>query len=154
MSRPFTYPPRRIPAPLRTIAAALTEALSVVRRKRRAIEPFESVGQRLGRLRRERGLTQAELAQALDVPQSYISRYERGVLRLHADLIIRSAAILRTSADELLGLTPARDGNGVGNRRLRRHLREIDRLPRRDQHALLKTIEAYIRAVGPAPAGG
>jgi hypothetical protein len=34
--------------------------------------------------------------------------------------------------------------NSIKNRRLYRHVKEIDNLPRRDQAALLRTIEAFI----------
>jgi hypothetical protein len=49
------------------------------------------------------------------------------------------------SADELLGLKrepPSRAG--VKNRRLSRRLQAIDALPKRDQEALLRTIDAFI----------
>jgi transcriptional regulator with XRE-family HTH domain len=37
----------------------------------------------MARLRRERGITQVELAEMLGVPQPMISAYENGGLRLH-----------------------------------------------------------------------
>jgi transcriptional regulator with XRE-family HTH domain len=66
------------------------------------------VGARLARLRRERGMTQVELAERLGVSQPIVSDYERGELRLHGELIVRLTEILRVSAEELLGLEPAR----------------------------------------------
>lgn len=108
----------------------------------------ETVGDRLARIRRERGITQAELAARLGLAQPNVSDYERGVLRLNADLILKLTQILKVSSDELLGLRPATAGRPSGNRRLARKLEEIERLPRRDQEALLRTIDAFLSKAG------
>ena len=108
----------------------------------------ETVGQRLARLRRERGLTQAELAGRLGIAQPIVSDYERGELRLHGQLIVRLTEILGVSADELLGLTPTPAAGPQVQRRLVRRLRAIDRLPRRDQQALFRTIDAFLKSAG------
>lgn len=104
-----------------------------------------SLGQRIARLRRDRGLTQVELAERLGVTQPAVSDYENDDTRLPADVAIQIARILGVSADELLGLKEATAGMpGSRNRRLQRRLQEIEKLPRRDQQALLRTIEAFI----------
>lgn len=108
----------------------------------------ETVGQRLARLRRERGLTQAELAGRLGIAQPIVSDYERGELRLHGQLIVRLTEILGVSADELLGLAPTPAAGPQVQRRLVRRLRAIDRLPRRDQQALFRTIDAFLKSDG------
>lgn len=41
-------------------------------------------------------------------------------------------------------LPAARTDSGIKNRRLYRRMQEIEKLPRRDQKALLRTIEAFI----------
>jgi transcriptional regulator with XRE-family HTH domain len=106
----------------------------------------ETLGRRIARLRREKGLTQAELAQRLQVSQPVVSDYENDVIRLPADVVVQIAQILAASTDELLGVKPpvARSGAGIKNRRLYRRMQEIEKLPRRDQDALLRTIEAFI----------
>ena len=74
---------------------------------------------------------------------------ERGILRVHGELIIHLAKILKTLTDELLGLEKAARGAGpVKNQRLLRRVREIEKLPRRDQEALLRTIEAFLAKAG------
>lgn len=104
----------------------------------------ETVGERLARIRRERGITQAELAEKLGLAQPNVSDYERGILRLNADLILKLTGILKVSADELLGLRQPKSTRSVKNRRLARRIEEIERLPRRDQEALLRTIDAFL----------
>ena len=138
----------------RTLAstASVQEGQGVAHTKRRtsgtAATPAETVGQRLARLRRERGLTQVELAERLGIAQPIVSDYERGELRLHGQLIVRLTEILGVSADELLGLTPTPAAGPLAQRRLVRRLRAIDRLPRRDQQALFRTIDAFLKSAG------
>jgi transcriptional regulator with XRE-family HTH domain len=110
-------------------------------RKRKSTE---SPGERLARLRRERGITQEELAEMLGVSQPVVSDYERGELRLHGELILQLNQILGVSADELLGLQPTKTEGAVKNRRLARRLQQIEKLPRRDQQAILRTIDAFL----------
>lgn len=105
----------------------------------------ETIGQRLARYRRERGLTQAELAKMLGLAQSNVSDYERDVFRLNSEIILQLTGILRVSADELLGLREAKSRTGRGgNRRLARRLEQIEQLTRRDQEALIRTIDAFL----------
>ena len=111
-----------------------------------AQEPEETIGQRLARLRRERGMTQVELAQRLGVAQPVVSDYERGELRLHGQLIIKLSDVLGVSSEELLGLKKVPSNGALRNRRLLRRLQQIDRLPRRDQQALLRTIDRFLES--------
>jgi len=107
--------------------------------------PQETIGARIARFRREKGMTQVELAQGLDVSQPVISDYENDVIKLSGETIIQLAQILGASADELLGLEkPTRAVGGVKNRRIYRQLQSIDKLPKRDQEALARTIDAFL----------
>jgi len=109
----------------------------------------ETIAERLVKLRKEKGITQKELAALLGVTQPLVSNYETGELRLHGELIVQLANILGATADELLGLEKtAREAGPVKNRRLLRRVREIEKLPRRDQEALLRTIEAFLAKAG------
>jgi transcriptional regulator with XRE-family HTH domain len=105
----------------------------------------ETPGARLARLRRDKGITQIELAERLGVTQSVVSDYERDVLRLNSELIMQLIEILGVSADELLGVAKASTGGApIKNRRLYRQLQNIEKLPKRDQQALLRTIDAFL----------
>ena len=57
----------------------------------------------LARLRRERGMTQAELAQRLGVSKSSISMYERGNREPELDLLERMADLFGVSVNTMLG---------------------------------------------------
>ena len=103
------------------------------------------IGARLAQLRREKGITQGELAKLLNISQPMVSDYERGELRLHGELILQLTRILGVSADELLGRekSPGRNGS-IKNRRLLRQVQALDKLSKRDQQALLRTIELFL----------
>ena len=114
------------------------------KRKARVQENAETIGERLARMRKERGITQQEMAELLGTSQPIVSDYERGELRLHGELIMKIAGILGVSGDELLGLERVSRSSAVSNRRLARRIQQIDQLPKRDQEALLRTIDAFL----------
>ena len=66
------------------------------------------IGQRLARIRKDRGFTQVELAEEIGIIQSLVSSYESGALRLSANMAVRFAAALEVSVDELLRSRPAK----------------------------------------------
>ncbi len=108
-------------------------------------DPSDSIGVRIATLRKERGLTQKELAERLAITQPVVSDYEHDVIRIPADVVVAIARVLDVSTDELLGLKREPVSRaGLKNRRLSRRLQAIDALPKRDQEALLRTIDAFI----------
>ena len=109
----------------------------------------EVIGNRLARLRKERSLSQQELATILKVSQSNVSDYERGHLRLHADVIVTLARVLNVSTDELLGVESSPRRSIVRDRRLLQRLALIERLSKRDKDALLRTITAFLDRMEP-----
>jgi transcriptional regulator with XRE-family HTH domain len=96
-------------------------------------------------------MTQAELAERLGVTQPAISDYEHDDIRLPADVVAQISRIVGVSTDELLGLkdaAPRAVSPSPRSRRLYRRLKDIEKLPRRDQQALLRTIEAFLSKAG------
>lgn len=104
----------------------------------------EAIGQRISTLRKQRGLSQSELAAQLNLAQPNVSDYERGVVRPNIEIVVALTRILRVSADELLGLEPSQRQPMVKDRRLAHYLSLIERLPKRKKDALLLTIKAFL----------
>jgi transcriptional regulator with XRE-family HTH domain len=50
----------------------------------------ETTGQRIARIRKERGYTQNELAERIGTIQALVSDYERDKLRLNAEMAVSS----------------------------------------------------------------
>jgi transcriptional regulator with XRE-family HTH domain len=106
--------------------------------KKRTLEGF---GTRLALLRRQRGLTQAELGRAVDVSQRLIAYYETQSPQPPGALLVDLARALRISTDELLGLTPLVEQIPPKLARLRKRLQRVEVLPAADQRAVLKLID-------------
>jgi transcriptional regulator with XRE-family HTH domain len=64
---------------------------------------WEAWGQRLKRLRVQRGLTQQALADKAEVARNTIARFETATRRPDIDVLERLARALRLSIDEVLG---------------------------------------------------
>lgn len=62
-----------------------------------------SLAERLKPLRREKGKTQKEMADFLDVTERHYQKIEYGHINISATLIIRLADYFQVSADYLLG---------------------------------------------------
>jgi transcriptional regulator with XRE-family HTH domain len=120
----------------------------MARKPRPAAEKRADVqlGKRLAQIRKERGYTQVELADKVGVMQTIISDYERGRLRVNPTMLAKLATVLQVSADEILGLAPPKKSGAPVNRRFLRRLHAVDSLPKRDQDALLRTIDAFLAA--------
>lgn len=108
------------------------------------------IGERIRELRKRQGMSQAELAAELGVNQTAVSDYETGAARIHAAMLAALARVLRVSADEILGLSAARTArtsSPAPDRRFLRRLERLHQLSRRDQQALLGTIDAFLGKV-------
>ena len=107
----------------------------------------ETLGQRLARIRKERGFTQQQLAERTGLIQVLISDYEHGKLRLTAEMAVRFADVLGVSTDDLLrGKKGAASSRRQPSLKLLRRLEQIENLPRYRQRALLTTIDGFLAA--------
>ena len=66
--------------------------------------------QALSRLRREKGVSQRQAAQALEVSQALLSHYENGIREPGLAFVTRACDYYQVSADYLLGRTGERSG--------------------------------------------
>jgi len=97
----------------------------------------ETLGERIARIRKERALTQVQLAEKIGIIQSIVSSVESGDRRLSAEMAVRFAQALDVSMDELLG---------PGRRKILRRLEQIEQLPPTRQLALLRTIDGVLES--------
>jgi transcriptional regulator with XRE-family HTH domain len=107
----------------------------------------ETLGQRIARLRKEKGYTQAELADRIGIIRELISNYERARIKPNYEMIIRLATALEVTTDLLLGTKPLKNNGGQPNLKIQRRMKQIEALPPSQQKALLKTIDAFIKGV-------
>ena len=107
-------------------------------------EPHTAFGKRLFALRKTRGLTQVQLAEALGTTQRVISYYETEAELPPSTVIIPLARVLEVSTDELLGLKPTEPNgnNSVQKQRLWKRFQKMDVLPTKDQRAVIRLINS------------
>jgi transcriptional regulator with XRE-family HTH domain len=119
--------------------------------KERSVAGF---GRRLTQIRRSRGMTQAELAQAVGVSERVIVYYEQDGAQPPGAMLADLAKKLRVTADELLGLKPVKNKTSPKTARLLKRLQRIELLPPADQRAVLKYLDALLASRGKTPSNG
>lgn len=106
-------------------------------------------GQRLAALRRERGLTQAQLAAATYETSKMIEYYERRSENPSLDFVQRAAVALGVSVAELAGeklppATAARRSPGPQSQ-LQRRFEQVKQLPRKQQEFVLQFLDTVLQ---------
>lgn len=106
----------------------------------------EPLGDRIARLRKERGFSQTELAERIGIIQALVSDYENGKLRLTAEMALRFARALEVTTDELLQ-PKGRQRTLKPSRKVLRRLEQIESLPSHQQQTVLKTIDTMLKGL-------
>lgn len=114
--------------------------------KRALTEPHENVelGQRLQGLRKQKGLSQTELAARLKITQRAVSYYEKGTIRVPAPMLLRFAEVLELSIPELLGKKQV--AHVSGDRKIIKMIRNVENLPVKKQRRIVEYIELISKA--------
>jgi transcriptional regulator with XRE-family HTH domain len=77
------------------------------------VDPIDiAVGATLRRLRQERDLSQQALGRTLGMSQQQVQKYERGINRISASMLVRAAQVLDVQPSDLLPRTNAPDNGG------------------------------------------
>jgi transcriptional regulator with XRE-family HTH domain len=111
---------------------------------------FKEMGARIAQARKERGLTQQALADALGVSQQTLAHYEVGRVGVGAAMLPRLSELLDLSFDEmLLGQPTIRlPGKRGPASRLEQQLDAIARLPKAEQRAVSTLLTAVLAQHG------
>jgi transcriptional regulator with XRE-family HTH domain len=112
------------------------------------------IGNRLKRLRQDRGLTQKQLADWLEINRSYLSQIENGHIdSVGSEILGRVAQLLRTTTDYLIGLTSnplPRDDTTAPSTQLEYDLLdEFRKLEFEEQRYALAQLQFQVRHTGP-----
>lgn len=104
----------------------------------------KEIGQRVRALRKESGMTQVELAQALGTQQTNLSQIERGIRGVGLKQILRLSRALSVPADKILAPSRSERTTSPRNEKLLRRVRRIEKLPPEHQEAVVKMIDAFL----------
>jgi transcriptional regulator with XRE-family HTH domain len=119
--------------------------VSLATMKQRDVEGF---GQRLAEIRKSRGMTQAELGDAVGVSNRVIAYYELESTQPPGAMLVDLSRALHVTTDELLGASPVRERVRPKTARLMKRLQRVADLPPTDQKAVLKFIDALVQSRG------
>jgi transcriptional regulator with XRE-family HTH domain len=107
-------------------------------------------GERLIALRKERGLTQVQLAEAINSTQRAISYYENHATYPPATVLADLAQALGVTTDELLGVQRARRAAMTKDdpeaRRVWKKFQQLLTLPEKDQRAVIRLVNSLVAA--------
>lgn len=104
-----------------------------------------TLGERLRRLRAERGWSQAQLATKLGIHQKQVSGYERGIHVPQTELLIRIAETFGVSLDYLaFADRDNTDHASIADRELLEKLQALDQLPDTDRAIVKSVLDTYI----------
>jgi transcriptional regulator with XRE-family HTH domain len=106
---------------------------------------MEQFQESLRELRERRGLTQARLAELLEVSPRGYNRWETGAAAPRLDTLVKIAEILNVTLDELVGRTEPTSQVVIQNPKLHALYREIDGLSDEDQQALVILLDSLIK---------
>ena len=105
----------------------------------------EPIGQRLARLRKQRGYTQVELAEKMGSRQVLISAYETDRIALSAEMAVRLAVALEVSTDELLHPQVKKKSTAKPSLKVMRRMEQIEKLPENKQSFILSALDSMLR---------
>jgi transcriptional regulator with XRE-family HTH domain len=105
-------------------------------------------GQRLAEVRRNKGLTQKELAELLSTTQKMVDYYERRAVNPALEVVQSCARVLKVPVSALIGdeqPVPARAKRGPQSQ-LERRFEQIKKLPRKKQQFIIELLDAMLNA--------
>jgi len=103
------------------------------------------LSEKLKQARKQKGLTQGQLAQRIGADIQRISKYERGVLIPTTGIIVKLSNTLDVSLDYLLKNGKNRVTGKVKDSELIDQFIQVDSLPEKDRHILKALLEAFIK---------
>ncbi|KFF61491.1 helix-turn-helix domain-containing protein [Pectobacterium colocasium] len=103
------------------------------------------LGKRITALRKEAGMTQTQVAQALNVSQQAVQAWEAGRRRIQISILPAVARVLSVSLEDLLGEEAEKAARKRGpTPKWQQLIEEIDSLPKAKQKMISEMLSALI----------
>lgn len=99
-------------------------------------EVFECFGDKLKKLREEKGMTQAELSKELNTSKTSIANYEGGTRKVPLDIIVKISKYFSVSVDDLLDIPFPKKNKDIFSDIIS------------NNHEFIKQIEAWDKEIG------
>lgn len=106
---------------------------------------MNDLGGRIMQLRKEKGLSQTDLANQVGVSYAQIGRYETKGTQPSADILKKLADALNTTSDFLMnGNKDDKAVATLNDNELLKQFKEVDKMSPEDQDTIKKLIDAFI----------
>ena len=106
---------------------------------------MSTFGKKIAELRKDRKMSQGELAKQLSTSTSVIGRYERDEMTPSIEVAKKIANLLNTTVGYLLGETE--DDALFKNPEMLKRLKELNNLPESDKDHILYTLDGLLQNV-------
>lgn len=106
---------------------------------------FAQLGAYIAELRKQNGITQVQLAEALDVSQQTVTSYEVARRRVPVSALPILADLFDVSVDELLGSANKKPAKRGPMSKLQKQLERVSSLPRSKQKFVIEMIDTVIQ---------
>lgn len=104
---------------------------------------FKAMGARIAELRKASSITQAQLAETMDVSQQTVASWEVGRRGVPVSVVPALARALGVSVEALIGETP-QPGKRGPTPKLQQQLERLASLPKPKQRAVMEVLEAML----------
>ena len=129
---------------LRTTSPTIRFTMAVITDK----AYYQALGRRIAERRKELGITQVQLAEAIGVAQQTMAHYEGGALRVAVALLPPLTRTLDMTLEELVG--EERKSTKSGKRgpapKIQQQLEQIEALPKAKQRAIAQILESMLQS--------
>jgi transcriptional regulator with XRE-family HTH domain len=106
---------------------------------------FKQLGERIATLRKDQGMTQAQLAERLNLTQQMVASYEVGRRRVPVSLLPQIADTLAASLDELVGKKSVQPSSKRGpTPLLQKQIERLSRLPKAKQKLVMEMLDGVL----------
>ena len=100
------------------------------------------IGKRIQEIRKRKGITQEELAEAIEISPHYLSALERGLYNIKLETLVKMLNFLDASADEVF-YQVVNNSCAISSNRLSEKLEE---LPKEEQERILAVVDTMINS--------
>jgi transcriptional regulator with XRE-family HTH domain len=105
---------------------------------------FTELGQRIARFRKDRNMTQGQLAEQLSISQQHMASFEKGIRKVPSSILPTLAQLFGVSVDEMVGLKNSSSKRGPMPK-LQRQIEQVALLPKTKQKFVSDMLETVIQ---------
>jgi transcriptional regulator with XRE-family HTH domain len=106
----------------------------------------KQIGERLAQIRKDQGMTQVELAEAVHLSQQLIAEYEAGKKNIPVWRLVNLAEALGIASDALLADSDEKTLKRGPTPKLQKQIERISSLPKEQQKSILQVLDMALRS--------